>query len=128
MDEDVSVDKALNYPDLYKSLQKGRELNLKTFLGWLWKSIYQVKSSWFVLLKFSQGAMIMILSTLLFDNSFLNIVTITFTALIVAELLNVSSEVMINFNFCSIFTTLLRCFEKNGLFFCIFLRCFDLNL
>ena len=56
MDEDVSVDKALNYPDLYKSLQKGRELNLKTFLGWLWKSIYQVKNSRFFFIKFSAGS------------------------------------------------------------------------
>lgn len=35
----------------------------------------------------------MILSIVLFEKSFLNIVTITFTALIVAELLNVSTEV-----------------------------------
>jgi len=43
----VTVAKALDYPDLYKSLQKGRELNLKTFLSWLWKSIYQVKKEGF---------------------------------------------------------------------------------
>lgn len=43
LDEDVTVAKALDYPDLYKTLQKGRELNFKTFLCWLWKSIYQVR-------------------------------------------------------------------------------------
>ena len=29
-------------PPLYQSLQKGTEMNTKTFLGWIWVSIYQV--------------------------------------------------------------------------------------
>ncbi len=40
-DEDVSREKALEFAELYKSLLKGRELTWKTFLIWLWKSIYQ---------------------------------------------------------------------------------------
>jgi phospholipid-translocating ATPase len=39
-DEDVSKAKALEFAELYKSLLKGRELTWKTFLIWLWKSIY----------------------------------------------------------------------------------------
>ena len=39
-DEDVTKGKAMQYPDLYRALLKGRELTLKTFLIWLWKSIY----------------------------------------------------------------------------------------
>lgn len=41
-DEDVSKKKALEFPILYKSLQKGRQLSTKSFLVWLWKSIFQV--------------------------------------------------------------------------------------
>ena len=42
----------------------------------------------------------MILSMLLFENSYLNVVTITFSALIIAELLNIYTEVLIkNSNF-----------------------------
>ena len=40
-DEDVTKLKAMEYPDLYRALLKGRELTEKTFLIWLWKSIYQ---------------------------------------------------------------------------------------
>jgi len=40
-----------------------------------------------------QGGMIMLLAIVLFEDSFINIVSITFTALILAELLNVGFEV-----------------------------------
>ena len=42
LDEDVSYDKVEAFPALYKTIQKGRSLNLKTFLVWTWISIYQV--------------------------------------------------------------------------------------
>ncbi len=74
----MSEDKVEEFPQLYQSLQKGRELNLKTFLIWVWKSIYQ-------------GAIIMLLCFWLFENSFTEIVTITFTALILSELLNINT-------------------------------------
>ena len=77
-DRDIDAKRALNHPPLYKSLQKGRELNLKNFFIWLWISIYQ-------------AAVIMLLSLYLFDNSYYNIMTITFTALILSELLNVTT-------------------------------------
>jgi phospholipid-translocating ATPase len=39
-DADVNTEKALSYPELYRTLQKGRELSTKTFLGWVWKATY----------------------------------------------------------------------------------------
>lgn len=63
-------------------------------------------------MNFLQGSMIMILSTTLFEKSFLNIVTITFTSLIIAELLNISTEVyhisLRFFNNLTIFSQLSR--------------------
>ena len=40
-DEDVTEDKTMEYPELYKTLQKSRELNFKAFLIMIWKSIFQ---------------------------------------------------------------------------------------
>jgi phospholipid-translocating ATPase len=82
LDKDVKEEIAFRYPELYRDLQKGRSLSLKTFMIWLWKSVYQ-------------GGLIMILSILLFENNFLNIVAITFTCLIFAELINVAFEIHI---------------------------------
>jgi phospholipid-translocating ATPase len=39
-DEDVDMNIALKFPPLYRSLQKGRDLNGKTFMIWVWKSIF----------------------------------------------------------------------------------------
>lgn len=78
--EDVNLDQAYDYPVLYKLLSKGRETSFKTFLVWTWKSIYQ-------------AAVIMLCSLQFFDNSFLEIVTITFTSQILIEMLNVASEI-----------------------------------
>jgi len=78
-DEDISKEKALEFAELYKSLQSGREVTTKTFLIWLWKSIYQ-------------GSVIMTFSFLFFQNGFLHLVTVTFTSLILIELLNVLTE------------------------------------
>lgn len=80
VDRDVDRTSVMKFPPLYKSLQKGRALNLKTFLTWVWISIFQ-------------GAAIMLLSITWFNDSFVNIVSITFTSLIFIELLNVFSQV-----------------------------------
>jgi len=80
LDLDISDDTAFRYPELYKELQKGRSLNVKTFFSFVFKAVYQ-------------GGVIMLLSLLLFENSFQRIVSITFTALIVTELLMVQIEV-----------------------------------
>ena len=39
-DEDVNRKTCLDFPILYQSLQAGRSLNFKTFLIWIWKSIF----------------------------------------------------------------------------------------
>lgn len=39
-DEDVDRNTALGFPILYQTLQSGRSLNTKTFLIWVWKSVY----------------------------------------------------------------------------------------
>jgi phospholipid-translocating ATPase len=81
LDEDVDVKSVMMFPPLYKTLQKGRALNFTMFAVWLWKSLFQ-------------GSVIILMSLLLFpDNNFFNITAITFTALILTELLNVYTEI-----------------------------------
>jgi phospholipid-translocating ATPase len=80
LDRDVNEDLALLYPELYKELTKGRALSYKTFFQWLMISLYQ-------------GSAIMIMSLVLFENEFLHIVSISFTALILNELIMVALEI-----------------------------------
>ena len=81
LDIDVSKENVLKFPSLYKILLKGRELNFKNFLWWVFKSIFQ-------------SAVIMFGCIIAFESDlFLNIVTYTFTALIYLELLNVYMEI-----------------------------------
>ncbi|KAF7321418.1 Phospholipid-transporting ATPase [Mycena kentingensis (nom. inval.)] len=80
LDRDVSEDLAIIYPELYKETTKGRALSYKTFFQWLMISVYQ-------------GAAIMILSLVLFETEFLHIVSISFTALILNELIMVALEI-----------------------------------
>ncbi|CAI2161967.1 5677_t:CDS:10 [Funneliformis geosporum] len=80
LDKDVNEDIALQFPELYKELTKGRSLSLKTFFQWLMISVYQ-------------GGAIMIMSIVLFEDEFINIVSISFTALILNELLMVAFEI-----------------------------------
>jgi len=77
LDEDVSDEIALRYPELYKDLVKGRILSYKTFFLWLLISIYQ-------------GGIIMFGALLLFEDDFIHIVSISFTSLILTELLMVA--------------------------------------
>ena len=81
LDIETKYETIKNHPDLYRILLKGRELNIKNFLGWFWKSIFQ-------------ASIIIFASISLFgENIFLKIVTITFTELIFAEILNVYVEI-----------------------------------
>jgi len=57
LDRDLNEGLALSYPELYKELTKGRALSYKTFFIWLMISVYQ-------------GAAIMILALVLFENEF----------------------------------------------------------
>lgn len=79
-DEDVTYQQVLDFPILYKLLQQGAELGIMTFLGWAWMSIFQ-------------GLLIISLSVLLFTTNFLDLVTITFSALILIEMLNIAISI-----------------------------------
>ena len=80
LDEDVSETNALKFPELYRELQKRRYLSVKTFLWWAWKALYQ-------------GGVIMLGGVLVFDQRFVHVVGITFTALILTENLLVAVEI-----------------------------------
>uniref|UniRef100_A0A8C6U1P2 Phospholipid-transporting ATPase n=1 Tax=Neogobius melanostomus TaxID=47308 RepID=A0A8C6U1P2_9GOBI len=77
LDKDVKSEVAMLYPELYKDLLKGRPLSYKTFLIWVLISIYQ-------------GSILMYGAMLLFDSEFVHIVAISFTSLILTELLMVA--------------------------------------
>uniref|UniRef100_A0A3P9DBC1 Phospholipid-transporting ATPase n=1 Tax=Maylandia zebra TaxID=106582 RepID=A0A3P9DBC1_9CICH len=77
LDKDVKSEVAMLYPELYKDLLKGRPLSFKTFLLWVLISIYQ-------------GSIIMYGAMLLFESEFVHIVAISFTSLILTELLMVA--------------------------------------
>ncbi|KAI7690094.1 putative phospholipid-transporting ATPase IIB [Sarcoptes scabiei] len=73
LDKDVSPRLVMKFPELYQ-LMKGRSLSYKTFFIWVLISIYQ-------------GSVIMYGSILLFNDEFIHVVAITFTAVILTELL-----------------------------------------
>ncbi|KAL2080130.1 hypothetical protein ACEWY4_023923 [Coilia grayii] len=80
LDQDVKPDMALLYPELYKDLTKGRSLSFKTFLIWVLISVYQ-------------GGILMYGALLLFESEFVHVVAISFTALVLTELLMVALTV-----------------------------------
>ena len=80
LDQDTDRENCLKFPNLYNKLLKGREMNLKNFLWWVFKSIFQ-------------ACIIMFGSIFLFKNFFIMIVTVTFTELIFLEILNVYTEI-----------------------------------
>ncbi|CAG9863244.1 unnamed protein product [Phyllotreta striolata] len=80
LDQDVSAEIALTYPELYKELAKGRSLSFKTFFMWVLISIYQ-------------GGVIMYGALLLFEDEFIHIVAISFTSLILTELIMVALNI-----------------------------------
>jgi phospholipid-translocating ATPase len=70
----------MKYPELYQSLQKGRELTPKSFLMWVCKSTYQ-------------AFIITALASIYFNSDLIALETICFTALIFTLILNVLSEI-----------------------------------
>ncbi|XP_042207197.1 probable phospholipid-transporting ATPase IIB isoform X2 [Homarus americanus] len=80
LDHDVSPNIALTYPELYKDLTKGRSLSYKTFFVWVLISIYQ-------------GGVLMYGAMLLFEDELIHVVSISFTSLILTELLMVGLTV-----------------------------------
>ncbi|XP_047382561.1 probable phospholipid-transporting ATPase IIB isoform X3 [Sciurus carolinensis] len=77
LDQDVKPEMAILYPELYKDLTKGRSLSFKTFLIWVLISIYQ-------------GGILMFGALVLFEAEFVHVVAISFTALVLTELLMVA--------------------------------------
>eukprot|EP00092_Neocalanus_flemingeri_P013376 GFUD01014420.1.p1 GENE.GFUD01014420.1~~GFUD01014420.1.p1 ORF type:complete len:564 (+),score=167.39 GFUD01014420.1:113-1693(+) len=73
LDRDVTGEIAITYPELYKELTKGRSLSYKTFFIWVLISIYQ-------------GGVIIFGALLLFEDEFIHVVAISYTALILTEL------------------------------------------
>jgi phospholipid-translocating ATPase len=80
LDKDVSGKIALTYPELYKELSKGRSLSFKTFFMWVLISIYQ-------------GGVIMYGALVMFEDEFIHIVAISFTSLVLTELIMVALTV-----------------------------------
>ena len=80
LDEDVPDDIAMLYPELYKTLTKGRALNWKTFCKWVLISVYQ------------GGVIVLVFTRLLSEEQqpWKDAVSITFTALLLSEWLMVA--------------------------------------
>lgn len=102
LDKDVSGKIALTYPELYKELSKGRSLSYKTFFMWILISIYQGnKFFWLYIiidypylmlcyLNHFLGGVIMYGALIMFEDEFIHIVAISFTALVLTELIMVA--------------------------------------
>ncbi|XP_063835772.1 probable phospholipid-transporting ATPase IIB [Ostrinia nubilalis] len=80
LDKDIPSSTALQHPQLYKQLTKGRQLSYKTFYIWTGISIYQ-------------GGVIMYGALVLFEDQLIHIVEISYTALILTELIMVALTV-----------------------------------
>ncbi|PSS00816.1 phospholipid-translocating P-type ATPase [Coniella lustricola] len=80
LDKDVDEELANLYPELYKELTEGRSLSYRTFFVWVFVSIYQ-------------GSMIQGLSQLLTEVDGPRMVAVSFTVLVLNELLMVAVEI-----------------------------------
>jgi len=75
----VSSKKAIQYPQCYEEFTKGNELGSKNFVRWTLFSVYQ-------------GSIIMYGTLFFIENSFVKLVTISFSALILTEYANIWSD------------------------------------
>lgn len=80
LDKDVDEDLANLYPELYKELTTGRSLSYRTFFVWVLVSIYQ-------------GGMIQGLSQILTEVDGPKMVAVSYTVLVLNELLMVAIEI-----------------------------------
>ncbi|CAJ2508068.1 Uu.00g092540.m01.CDS01 [Anthostomella pinea] len=80
LDKDVDENLANMYPELYKELTSGRSLSYRTFFVWVFVSIYQ-------------GGMIQGLSQILTEVDGPRMVAVSYTVLVLNELLMVAIEV-----------------------------------
>lgn len=79
LDQEIEESDVFLFPELYQTLRTGRVMSVKTFLIWVWISIFQ-------------GGVLMLGAIILFENSLLSLVAIGCTSLFVLELLNLASE------------------------------------
>lgn len=80
LDKDVDENLANLYPELYKDLTSGRSLSYRTFFVWVFVSIYQ-------------GGMIQGLSQILTGVEGKRMVSVSYTVLVLNELLMVAIEI-----------------------------------
>src|SRR5437762_5809044 len=80
LDKDVDENLANLYPELYKELTEGRSLSYRTFFVWVFVSIYQ-------------GGMIQGLSQILVGVKGPRMVSVSFTVLVINELIMVALEI-----------------------------------
>jgi len=80
LDKDVDENLANLYPELYKELTEGRSLSYRTFFIWVLVSIYQ-------------GGMIQGLSQILVEVDGPRMVAVSFTVLVINELIMVAFEI-----------------------------------
>ncbi|ELP90095.1 cation-transporting ATPase, putative [Entamoeba invadens IP1] len=80
LDERVNEQKVMEFPELYYQLQTKQRLSMTSMLTWVSVSILQ-------------AVVIMFLCMFLFKETFLDIVSISFTALILIELINVGFSI-----------------------------------
>jgi phospholipid-translocating ATPase len=80
LDKDVDEGLANLYPELYKELTEGRSLSYRTFFVWVFVSIYQ-------------GGMIQGLSQILVGVEGPRMVSVSFTVLVINELIMVALEI-----------------------------------
>lgn len=80
LDKDVDENLANLYPELYKELTSGRSLSYRTFFVWVLVSIYQ-------------GGMIQGLSQILTEVNGPKMVAVSYTVLVLNELLMVAIEI-----------------------------------
>lgn len=80
LDKDVDENLANLYPELYKELTTGRSLSYRTFFVWVFVSIYQ-------------GGMIQGLSQILTEVDGPRMVAVSYTVLVLNELLMVAIEI-----------------------------------
>ncbi|AFZ79835.1 uncharacterized protein BEWA_026840 [Theileria equi strain WA] len=79
LDQEIEESDVFLFPELYQTLRTGRVMSVKTFLIWVWISVFQ-------------GGVLMLGAIILFENSLLSLVAIACTSLFVLELLNLASE------------------------------------
>ena len=81
LDKDVDEELANLYPELYKELTTGKSLSYRTFFVWVAISIYQ-------------GGIIQGLSQILVDIDSARMVSVSFTVLVINELIMVAFEIV----------------------------------